>query len=50
MIRRTRTDLLSIDQYKRIKEQGVIFPEVGKPNKLFYKLIINWTIFMKKRS
>ena len=39
MIRRTRTDLLSIDQYKKnLDEQGVIFPEVGKPNKLFYKL------------
>lgn len=39
MIRRTRTDLMSIDQYKKnLEEQGVIFPEVGKPNKLFYKL------------
>ena len=39
MIRRTRTDLMSIDQYKKnLDEQGVVFPEVGKPNKLFYRL------------
>ena len=39
MIRRTRTDLMGIEQYrKNIEEQGIKFPEVGKPNKIFYKL------------
>ncbi len=39
MIRRTRTDLMEVEQYKKnLDEQKVIFPKVGKPNKLFYKL------------
>lgn len=38
-IRRTRTDLKIHDQYKiDIAEQGIIFPDVKKPNKLFYQL------------
>jgi superfamily II DNA/RNA helicase/HKD family nuclease len=38
-IRRTRTDLKIHDQYKiDIAEQGIIFPDIRKPNKLFYKL------------
>jgi len=42
MIRRTRTDLMSIEQYKKnLHDQGVIFPKVGKPNKIFYKLSEN---------
>ncbi len=39
MIRRTRTDLTQIEQYrKNLKEQNIIFPKTGKPNKVFYKL------------
>lgn len=39
MIRRTRTDLMSVEQYKKnLDEQGIIFPKIGKPNKIFYKL------------
>ena len=39
MIRRTRTDLMSINQYKKnLEEQKIIFPKTGKPNKIFYKL------------
>ena len=39
MIRRTRTDLMSIDQYKKnLEEQKIKFPETGKPNKIYYKL------------
>ena len=39
MIRRTRTDLTQIEQYrKNLKEQNIIFPKTGKPNKIFYKL------------
>ena len=39
MIRRTRTDLNSIEQYKKnLDEQGIVFPITGKPNKIFYKL------------
>ena len=39
MIRRTRTDLMNIEQYKKnLDEQKIIFPKVGKPNKIFYKL------------
>lgn len=38
-VRRTRTDLLDNDEYaKDIKEQGVIFPAVNKPEKIFYQL------------
>ena len=38
-IRRTRTDLKIHDQYKiDIAEQGIVFPDIKKPNKLFYKL------------
>ncbi len=39
MIRRTRTDLIENEQYKKnLDDQGIIFPEVGKPNKVYYKL------------
>jgi superfamily II DNA or RNA helicase len=39
MIRRTRTDLMEIEQYKKnLHEQGVEFPKTGKPNKIYYKL------------
>ncbi len=39
MIRRTRTDLMNIEQYKKnLEDQKITFPKVGKPNKLFYKL------------
>lgn len=39
MIRRTRTDLMNIEQYKKnLDEQKIIFPKVGKPNKVFYIL------------
>ena len=39
MVRRTRTDLLQNKQYKsNLDEQQIKFPEVGKPNKVFYKL------------
>ena len=42
MIRRTRTDLMNIKQYKKnLDEQKIIFPKVGKPNKVFYKLETN---------
>jgi hypothetical protein len=39
MVRRTRTDLIQNKQYKEnLDEQGIIFPKVQKPNKIFYKL------------
>lgn len=39
MIRRTRTDLKSIEQYKNnLDEQKINFPKTGKPNKIYYKL------------
>ena len=39
MIRRTRTDLMQIQQYrKNLEDQNIIFPITGKPNKIFYKL------------
>jgi superfamily II DNA or RNA helicase len=39
MIRRTRTDLMNIEQYKKnLDDQKIIFPKVGKPNKVFYIL------------
>ena len=42
MIRRTRSDLMGIEQYKKnLDEQKVIFPIVGRPNKIFYKLSKN---------
>ena len=38
-IRRTRTDLKIHEQYsKDIAEQGIVFPDIKPPNKLFYKL------------
>ncbi|HRO85559.1 MAG TPA: helicase-related protein [Niabella sp.] len=38
-VRRTRTDLSENDDYaKDLKEQGVIFPAVNKPEKIFYQL------------
>ncbi|MBO0593127.1 helicase [Cellulophaga sp. E16_2] len=38
-IRRTRTDLKIHDQYKLdLEEQGIIFPDIKKPNKVFYQL------------
>ena len=39
MIRRTRTDLMNIEQYKKnLDDQKINFPKVGKPNKVFYIL------------
>ncbi|KQS93020.1 helicase-related protein [Chryseobacterium sp. Leaf394] len=39
MVRRTRTDLSENEEYaKDLKEQGVIFPAVNKPEKIFYQL------------
>ena len=39
MVRRTRTDLLENEAYgKDLKEQGIMFPHVNKPEKIFYKL------------
>ncbi|MDP3442734.1 MAG: SNF2-related protein, partial [Ignavibacteria bacterium] len=38
-VRRTRTDLAENEEYARdLKEQGVIFPAVNKPEKIFYQL------------
>lgn len=38
-VRRTRTDLSENDEYAQdLKEQGVIFPSVNKPEKIFYQL------------
>ena len=38
-VRRTRTDLSDNEEYaKDLKEQGVIFPAVNKPEKIFYQL------------
>lgn len=38
-VRRTRTDLTENDEYaKDLTEQGVIFPAVNKPEKIFYQL------------
>lgn len=38
-VRRTRTDLSENEEYaKDLKEQGVIFPAVNKPEKIFYQL------------
>ncbi len=38
-VRRTRTDLKEHDQYKHdLDAQGIIFPEVKKPEKIFYQL------------
>lgn len=38
-IRRTRTDLKIHSQYKiDLDEQGIVFPNIKKPNKLYYKL------------
>lgn len=38
-VRRTRTDLSENEDYaKDLKEQGVIFPAVNKPEKIFYQL------------
>lgn len=38
-IRRTRTDLKIHNQYKSdLDEQGIVFPDIQKPNKVFYKL------------
>ena len=38
-IRRTRTDLKIHKQYSEdIAEQGIVFPDIKPPNKLFYKL------------
>lgn len=38
-VRRTRTDLAENEEYaKDLKEQGIIFPAVNKPEKIFYLL------------
>nr|WP_294894750.1 helicase-related protein [uncultured Pedobacter sp.] len=38
-VRRTRTDLSENEEYaKDLKEQGVVFPAVNKPEKIFYQL------------
>lgn len=38
-VRRTRTDLMAHEQYaKDLKKQGINFPEVRKPEKIFYEL------------
>ena len=38
-IRRTRTDLKAHNQYKNdLDTQGIVFPDIKKPNKLFYQL------------
>lgn len=38
-VRRTRTDLAENEEYaKDLKEQGVVFPAVNKPEKVFYQL------------
>ncbi len=38
-VRRTRTDLVENEEYaKDLKEQGVIFPAVNKPEKIYYPL------------
>ncbi len=38
-VRRTRTDLIENEEYaKDLKEQGVIFPAVNKPEKIYYQL------------
>jgi len=38
-VRRTRTDLSENEEYaKDLKEQGVIFPAVNRPEKIFYQL------------
>ena len=38
-IRRTRTDLLAHEDYKKdLEAQGIKFPKVGAPNKLLYQL------------
>jgi superfamily II DNA or RNA helicase len=38
-VRRTRTDLNENDEYKKdLVEQGVVFPSVNKPEKIFYQL------------
>jgi superfamily II DNA/RNA helicase len=38
-VRRTRTDLNENEEYKKdLVEQGVVFPSVNKPEKIFYQL------------
>lgn len=38
-VRRTRSDLKENEEYdKDLKSQGIIFPKVGKPEKIFYQL------------
>jgi len=38
-IRRTRTDLWEHEQYRQdLEEQGIIFPRIEKPRKIFYQL------------
>ncbi|MDR1792714.1 MAG: phospholipase D-like domain-containing protein [Bacteroidales bacterium] len=38
-VRRTRTDLLENEQYKKdLQEQGISFPVVKQPHKIFYQL------------
>ncbi len=38
-LRRTRTDLIAHEIYKKdLDQQGIIFPRVGKPRKILYKL------------
>ena len=38
-VRRTRTDLVDNEEYaKDLKEQGIYFPAVSKPKKIFYQL------------
>jgi superfamily II DNA/RNA helicase len=39
IVRRTRTDLLANEAYRQdLAQQGIRFPEVGKPNPLLYEL------------
>lgn len=38
-VRRTRTDLNENEEYKKdLTEQGIVFPKVNKPEKIFYEL------------
>lgn len=38
-VRRTRSDLMAHEQYSQdLKEQGIIFPDIQKPRKIYYEL------------
>ncbi|MCR5851294.1 MAG: helicase [Bacteroidaceae bacterium] len=52
-VRRTRTDLMTNEAYKKdLEEQGVVFPNVQAPKKIYYPLddklneLYDWTIKM----